>query len=82
MQLHQSTVVSGQQSVDFASQAILAGDMDVVVAGGVESISRLKTGSDATPALTQIFNLGPDALAKLRDSTADMPPRSSIVFTQ
>lgn len=50
MQLHQSTVVSGQQSVDFASQAILAGDMDVVVAGGVESISRLKTGSDATPA--------------------------------
>lgn len=37
---------SGQQSVHFASQAILAGDMDCVVAGGVESMSRVKMGSD------------------------------------
>ncbi|AYC28661.1 thiolase family protein [Paenisporosarcina cavernae] len=32
---------SSQQAVHFASQAILAGDMDVVIAGGVESMSRV-----------------------------------------
>src|SRR5699024_4120681 len=31
---------SSQQAVHFASQAIAAGDMDVVVAGGVESMTR------------------------------------------
>lgn len=32
---------SSQQAVHFASQAIMSGDMDVVVAGGVESMSRV-----------------------------------------
>jgi acetyl-CoA acyltransferase len=32
---------SSQQAIHFAAQAILAGDMDVVVAGGVESMSRV-----------------------------------------
>ncbi|WP_243291809.1 thiolase family protein [Bacillus sp. FJAT-47783] len=32
---------SSQQAVHFAAQAILSGDMDVVVAGGVESMSRV-----------------------------------------
>ncbi|MDW0108508.1 thiolase family protein [Sporosarcina aquimarina] len=31
---------SSQQAVHFASQAILSGDMDVVIAGGVESMTR------------------------------------------
>lgn len=31
---------SSQQAVHFAAQAIIAGDMDVVIAGGVESMSR------------------------------------------
>lgn len=31
---------SSQQAVHFASQAILAGDMDIVLAGGVESMTR------------------------------------------
>lgn len=31
---------SSQQAVHFAAQAILAGDMDVIVAGGVESMTR------------------------------------------
>lgn len=31
---------SSQQAVHFASQAILAGDMDIVIAGGVESMTR------------------------------------------
>jgi acetyl-CoA acyltransferase len=36
---------SGQQAVDFASQGIIAGAYDVVVAGGVESMSRVPMGS-------------------------------------
>lgn len=37
---------SSQQAVHFAAQAILAGDMDVVIAGGVESMSRIPMGSN------------------------------------
>lgn len=37
---------SSQQAVHFAAQAILAGDMDVVVAGGVESMTRVPMGSN------------------------------------
>lgn len=36
---------SGQQAVHFAAQAILSGDMDVVIAGGVESMTRVPFGS-------------------------------------
>lgn len=32
---------SSQQAVHFASQAILSGDMDIVIAGGVESMTRV-----------------------------------------
>ena len=31
---------SSQQAVHFASQAILSGDMDIVIAGGIESMTR------------------------------------------
>lgn len=37
---------SSQQAVHFAAQAIIAGDMDVVVAGGVESMTRVPMGSN------------------------------------
>ncbi|RHW38322.1 thiolase family protein [Lysinibacillus yapensis] len=36
---------SGQQAIHFAAQAILSGDMDIVIAGGVESMSRVPFGS-------------------------------------
>ena len=36
---------SGQQAIHFASQAILSGDMDIVIAGGVESMTRVPLGS-------------------------------------
>lgn len=51
---------SGQQSVHFAAQAILSGDMDVVIAGGVESMSRVKMGSDGkdfSPVLLDRYDL-------------------------
>jgi acetyl-CoA acetyltransferase family protein len=37
---------SGQQAVHFAAQAILAGDMDIVLAGGVEMMSHQPIGAD------------------------------------
>jgi acetyl-CoA acyltransferase len=37
---------SGQQSVHFAAQAILSGDMDIVIAGGVENMSRVPIASN------------------------------------
>lgn len=36
---------SSQQAVHFAAQAILSGDMDMVIAGGVESMTRVPMGS-------------------------------------
>ena len=37
---------SSQQAVHFAAQAILAGDMEVIVAAGVENMSRVPMGSN------------------------------------
>ncbi len=38
---------SGQQAIHFASQAIAAGDMEMAIGCGVESMSRVKMGTDA-----------------------------------
>ncbi|QHS22677.1 thiolase family protein [Virgibacillus sp. MSP4-1] len=53
---------SSQQAVHFAAQAILSGDMDIVVAGGVESMSRVPIGSnrldaDFSEALTSRYEM-------------------------
>jgi acetyl-CoA acetyltransferase family protein len=37
---------SSQQAIHFAAQEILSGDMDVVIAGGIEMMSRVPLGSD------------------------------------
>jgi acetyl-CoA acyltransferase len=38
--------VSGQQAIHFAAQSILAGDMDLVIAGGTEMMSHQPIGAD------------------------------------
>src|SRR5690625_1829051 len=43
---------SSQQAVHFAAQAILSGDMDIVVAGGVESMTR-------SPMFSNVGHVGP-----------------------
>lgn len=53
---------SSQQAVHFAAQAILAGDMDVVVAAGVESMTRIpmfsnREGVDYTESLTSKYKM-------------------------
>jgi acetyl-CoA C-acetyltransferase len=40
---------SSQQSIQFAAQAVMSGTQDVVIASGVESMSRVPMGSSATP---------------------------------
>ncbi|TVP82243.1 MAG: thiolase family protein [Alkalicoccus sp.] len=37
---------SSQQAIHFASQAVLSGDMDIVIAAGVENMSRVPMGSN------------------------------------
>jgi acetyl-CoA acetyltransferase family protein len=46
---------SGQQSVHFAAQAILAGTMDLVIAGGLEMMSHQPLGSDYPEAWPENF---------------------------
>jgi acetyl-CoA acetyltransferase family protein len=40
---------SAQQAIHFAAQAVMAGAMDVVIGGGVESMSRVPIGSTTDP---------------------------------
>lgn len=57
---------SGQQSVNFAAQAIKAGAQDLVVAGGVESMTRVPMGADmgpVPPSLLEKYNLVPQGLS-------------------
>ncbi len=52
---------SGQQAVNFAAQAVLAGACDCLIAGGVESMSREPMGSDLdkplNPQLTERYEI-------------------------
>jgi acetyl-CoA acyltransferase len=53
---------SGQQAIHFATQAIMSGDMDIVIAGGVESMSRVPLGatrqnSDWSEELTSRYEM-------------------------
>lgn len=53
---------SSQQAVHFAAQAIISGDMDVVVAGGIESMSRVPMmsnmqGTELSESLTSKYKI-------------------------
>lgn len=57
---------SGQQAVNFAAQAIKAGAQDLVVAGGVENMTRVPMGADMgplPPSLLEKYNLVPQGLS-------------------
>ena len=59
---------SSQQALHFAAQAIMAGDMDVVVAAGVESMSRVPMGSSLlnagiSPALCARYEIVPQGVS-------------------
>ena len=57
---------SGQQAVNFAAQAVKAGAQDLVVAGGVENMTRVPMGADMgplPPSLLEKYNLVPQGLS-------------------
>jgi acetyl-CoA acyltransferase len=54
---------SSQQALDFAAHAVMCGAMDIVVAGGVESMSRVPLGSARTVGVPY----GPAVLARYDD---------------
>lgn len=70
---------SSQQAIHFASQAILAGDMDVVVAGGVEHMTRVPMGSDYPPTWPDLpYDLVPQGIsAEMMAAKWDIP-RSAL----
>jgi len=62
---------SSQQAVHFAAQAILAGDMDVVVAAGIENMTRVPMGSnfketEFSQQLTSRYEIIPQGLSAER----------------
>ncbi len=57
---------SSQQAIHFAAQAIEAGDMDVAIGAGIESMSRVAMGSDGgtfSDRLMARFNLVPQGIS-------------------
>ena len=58
---------SGQQAVNFAAQGVLSGAHDMVIGGGVESMTRVPMGSDAfgpgegpvSPKLSSLYEIIP-----------------------
>lgn len=54
---------SSQQALDFAAQAVMSGQQDVVVAGGVEVMSRVPLGSARASGMP----FGPKVLARYDD---------------
>ena len=54
---------SSQQALDFAVQAVLSGQQDVVVAGGVEVMSRVPLGSARASGMPY----GPQVLGRYQD---------------
>jgi len=58
---------SGQQAVNFAAQGVMSGAQDIVIGAGIESMSRVPMGSDASgpgegpvsPKLTDLFEIIP-----------------------
>lgn len=66
---------SGQQAVHFASQAILAGDADIALAGGTEVMSRVPLGSDWPQSWPEDF---PYQLVHQGESAERMAERWSL----
>jgi len=57
---------SSQQAVHFGAQEIMSGQMDLVIAGGVEAMSRVAMGSDGgdfSPKLTDKYLMVPQGIS-------------------
>ncbi|MFF7468619.1 acetyl-CoA C-acyltransferase [Streptomyces sp. NPDC008092] len=66
---------SGQQALEFAVQAVLSGQQDVVVAGGVEVMSRVPLGSAKAGGMPY----GPQVRARYRDFSFDQGLSAELI---
>src|SRR3954464_12253768 len=69
---------SSQQAVDFAAQAVLSGQYDCVVAGGVESRSRVPLGA----ARQTGFPYGPRVMARYDDFSFNQGISAELIAEQ
>src|SRR3954468_7708394 len=69
---------SSQQAVDFAAHAVLSGQYDVVVAGGVESMSRVPLGAARQTGLPY----GPRVLARYDDFSFNQGISAELIAKQ
>ena len=68
---------SSQQALHFAAQAVMAGCHDLVIAAGVESMTRVPMFSPS--ALAKNAGMGSYRSAAIRERFGDAPSRSSPV---
>src|ERR1700755_1887486 len=66
---------SSQQALDFAVQAVMSGQQDVVVAGGVEVMSRVPLGSARATGMAY----GPEVLARYGDFSFDQGISAELI---
>ena len=69
---------SSQQAIEFAAMGVMSGRYDLVVAGGVESMSRVPLG--ATRAVG--FPYGPAMSARYPDATFEQGPGAEMMARQ
>jgi acetyl-CoA acyltransferase len=69
---------SSQQAIDFAAQAVMSGQCDLVVAGGVESMSRVPLGS----ARQDGFPYGPKVLKRYDDFSFNQGVSAELIATR
>ncbi|WP_343601604.1 thiolase family protein [Mycobacterium sp.] len=69
---------SSQQAVDFAVQAVMSGQQDVVVAGGVEVMSRVPLGAARATGMP----FGPKVLARYDDFSFNQGLSAELIATK
>jgi acetyl-CoA acyltransferase len=69
---------SSQQALEFAAQAVMSGQRDLVVAGGVESMSRVPLGS----ARASGFPYGPKVMARYDDFGFNQGISAELIASQ
>src|ERR1700748_717477 len=69
---------SSQQALDFAVQAVMSGQQDVVVAGGVEVMSRVPLGSARATGMPY----GPKVLARYADVAFNQGLSAEMIATK
>ncbi|MFF0496546.1 thiolase family protein [Nocardia aobensis] len=70
---------SGQQAVSFAAQAIIAGTCDLVIAGGVESMSRVEMPPAFRPGAPLGPHFGPRELGRYDGGLMAQGPSSELM---